>query len=88
MCKVRISSEVIRPFSGEGDVAVWMKKVKLVAKLQGISDVTSFMPLYLEGDVLALYLEMKDEDQLDAGKVEASMKEALWRGAFMAYSEL
>ena len=37
----------------------WLKKVKLVAKLQNIADLATFLPLYLEVDVLAIYLEMK-----------------------------
>ena len=49
---------MIKPFTGEGDVVSWIKKVQLVAKLQKVSDLASFIPLYLEGDALALYLEM------------------------------
>ena len=41
--KIRIGSDVLRSFSGEGDVVAWIKKVKLVAKLQGIPAVASLM---------------------------------------------
>lgn len=86
--KVRLSSDVMKSFNGEGDVVAWLKKVKLVAKLRKIDDEASFIPLYLEGDALALYLEMSDADQLDAGKIEARLKEAFTEGAFAAYGRL
>ena len=39
MAKVRISTDIIQPFSSEGDVVSWLKKVRLVVKLQQIDDV-------------------------------------------------
>ena len=59
----KISHEMIKPFSGEGDVVEWLRKVRLVAKLQNIADLASLIPLYLEGDALVLYLEMKEHEQ-------------------------
>ena len=56
---------MIRSFNDERDLVVWTKKLKLVAKLQKISDSANFIPLFLEGDVLVLYLEMNEEDQQD-----------------------
>lgn len=85
---VRISSDMIKPFKGEGDVISWIKKVQLVAKLQKITDLASFLPLYLEGDALALYLEMGDQDQADAAKIGARLKEAFSMGPFVAHSRL
>ena len=86
--KMRVGSEVLRAFSGEGDVVAWIKKVKLVAKLQGISDVASLMPLYLEGSALNLYLEMNEADQCDVAKIERRLKDAYTEGAFRAYGKL
>ena len=40
---VKISSDIIKPFTGEGELVAWLKKVKLVAKLQKISDLASFL---------------------------------------------
>ena len=56
---LRLGKDVIPPFSGEGDVVRWIKMVKLVAKLQKVQDLESLIPLFLHGDALALYLEMK-----------------------------
>ena len=49
-----------------------------------IKDIASFIPLYLEGDALALYLEMSEIDQLDADKIECRLKEAFAQGSFEA----
>ena len=53
---LRLGKDVIPPFSGEGDVVGSIKKMKLVAKLQKVQDLASFIPLFLYGDALALYL--------------------------------
>ena len=34
--KLKGVSEVMRPFSGDGDVVAWLKKAELVAKLKKI----------------------------------------------------
>ena len=86
--KLKGVSEVMRPFSGDGDVVAWLKKAELVAKLKKIEDVASFLPLYLEGDALALYLEMREEDQSNATSIVERLKEAFTDGEFAAYGKL
>ena len=88
MAKVHLDSNILKPFSGEGDVVAWLKKVRLVARLQHVDDVTSLLPLYLEGDALALYMEMKEEDQKDISLIKARLKKAFMDGAFTAYRKL
>ena len=88
MVKVCISSNIIKPFSGKGDVVVWLKKVRLVARLQKVDDVASLLPLYLEGDTLALYMEMEETSQRDAEQIKAQLKEAFTDDAFTAYRKL
>lgn len=84
----KITMDMIKPYTGEGDVVAWLKKVTLVAKLQKITDLASFIPLYLEGDALALYLELSDEEQADASKIQEKLKSAFADDAFAAYSKL
>ena len=88
MAKVHFSSDILKPFSSEGDVVAWLKKVRLVARLRLVDDVASLLPLYLEGGVLALYMEMKEEDQKDISLIEAWLKEAFMDGVFTAYRKL
>ena len=59
-----------------------------MARLQLVDDVASLLPLYLEGDALALYMEMKEENQKDISLIEARLKEAFTDGAFRAYRKL
>lgn len=80
--------DMIRPFTGDGDVVAWITKVKLVARLQKIKDLASFLPLFLEGDALALYLQLSEEQQASASTVEAKLKEAFTDGTFKAFSKL
>ena len=54
---------MIRLFNGKEDLVAWMKKLKLITKLQKISDLESFIPLFLEGNALVLYLEMSEKNQ-------------------------
>ena len=84
----KITMDMIKPFTGEGDVVSWLKKVTLVAKLQKITDVASFIPLYLEGDALALYLELSEEDQESAVKIQEKLKVAFTDDAFSAFGKL
>ena len=88
MMNTRISSEMIRPFSGEGDVVVWLKKVELVAKLTQVKDEASFIPLYLEGGALSVYMEMEETDQQDAKKIKSELKKAFSDSMFVAYSKM
>ena len=84
MAKVRLGSDVLKPFSGEGDMVAWLKK----SRLHLVDDVASLLPLYLERDAPALYMEMKEEDQMDISQIEARLKEAYTDGAFTAYRKL
>ena len=85
---LRLGKDVIPPFIGEGDVVRWIKKMKLVAKLQKVQDLASFIPLFLHGDALALYLEMSNENQVRAEQIEMRLMITLTEGPFEAYEKL
>ena len=86
--KLKVSSDIMKCYDGTGDVVAWLKKAKLVANLMEIKDVASFIPLYLEGDAMALYLEMSEADQTKVEKIEGRLKEAFAQGRFEAYGKL
>ena len=77
----KISHVMIKPSIGEGDVVAWLRKVRLVPKLQNIF-------LYLESDVLALYLEMNEREQTDIKRIEDRLKKAFTEGVFVSYNKL
>lgn len=51
IAKIKTGSNAIRPFCGEGDGIIWICKIKIVARLQGINNVVGLMALCLEGFV-------------------------------------
>eukprot|EP00794_Sanderia_malayensis_P011568 gene11568-12763_t len=88
MSSDRVTSNTVRPFNRESDVVAWLKKVQLVAKLQKITDVATFLSLYLEGEALALYLEMGQMEQSDVEEIEKRLKVAFSDDIFTAYAKL
>ena len=83
-----VTTSMIAPFRGDGDLVAWLTKVKLVARLKKITDLASFVPLYLEGDALALYLEMSETEQKCVDSIEKKLKTAYTDGLFTAYGKL
>ena len=66
----------------------WFAHVKPIARQQKIPDFASFIPLFLEGDTLALYLQSSEEDQLDVQKIVAKLKRRLRRELFLHMKRL
>ena len=69
-------------------MVVWLKKVRLVVKLQQVDNVASLLLLHLEGDALVLYMEMEDDDQKQIDQIEAWLKEVFTNDAFAAYRKV
>ena len=84
--QVGLSSNILKLFTGEGDVVAWLYKLKLVTKLQKIEDVAKLM--YLEENSLAVYLEIGEKDQADAVSIEKILKTAFLEDAIEAYIKL
>ena len=88
MSVTKISTDMVKPFSGDGDVVAWLQKVELVAKLTKVEDLASFIPLYLEGGALAVYMEMSSVEQGSADHIKKRLKQAFCDSVFAAYSKL
>ena len=84
----KISTDMIKSFNGDGDVIAWLKKIELVGRLTGVKDEALFIPLYLEGGALAVYLEMTDADQTSANAIKENLKRAFSDSIFVSYSKL
>ena len=85
---VKLSSDILRPFMGEGNVVAWLNKLKLVTKVQQIEDIATLIPMYLEGNALAFDLEVGERDQFDAESIEKGLKTALSEDSFEAYNNV
>ena len=83
-----VGSKILKSFSGDGDVVAWVTKVKLVARLKGVKQLEIFLPLYLEGDALALYLQLEEHQQADAAEIERKLIGAFADGLFVAHRKL
>lgn len=88
MAAVKISADMMKPFSGDGDVVSWITKIELVAKLTGVKDEAAFIPLYLEGGAFAVYSEMDETTRADAALIKKGLKEAFSDSMFAAYGKL
>ena len=75
------------PYDGNGNVAVWIKKAKLVAKAKKIKDLADFLPLYLDGQAFCVYDEMSDGDKEDADKIETTLRAAFEMDRYSAWEE-
>lgn len=79
MAKVKFGSGIIKPFHGYGDVVAWLKKIE---------DVVSLLTLYLVVDVLQLYLEMDEDQQMNINLTGTQLKEVFLGRAFSACEKL
>ena len=59
---VRISDIITRFENTErsGDISEWLDKLELVARLQGVTQLESFVPLFLTGPAFAVYKQLGD----------------------------
>ena len=58
-------SEISEPFSGEVGIEEWLKKVKLVVRLQKIGKLNCIIPLLLRGNAFSAFDQFKAEDKED-----------------------
>ena len=84
----KISSDMVKPFNGEGDVLAWLEKVQLVAELSGVTELAKFIPLFLEGSALSVYLELTKDEKLVPGTIIARLKEVYSDSVFVAFRKV
>ena len=70
------------------DFSVWIDKLELVAKLQKITDLTTFLPLFLAGDAFAVYKQLSEEAKSDFGVLKKALLTAFSVNNFSAYEQL
>lgn len=75
----------IRSFNGSAEVASWLKKVKLIAKVKKITKLAAFVPLFLEEPAFAVYDKPSDASKDDGEEIEKSLLAAFEHNKFAAY---
>ena len=84
MASLRIG-DIVKCFNGDGDIAIWINKLKMVARIQKLGDLQDIIPLFLDGAAFAVYEQMAKEDKEDPAKIERTLLDAFAMNAFQAY---
>ena len=81
-------SELIKQYSGEDDVMEWINKLELVARLQNIENLCTFLPLFLTGGAFNVYQSLSEEDKQDYGRLKKVFVNAFSVDQYTAYEKL
>ena len=81
--------DVVKRFGGgsDKDVAVWLRQLRLVARLGKIDDLATVIPLFLDGAAFALYEQLCKKEQEYANRIADTLLAAFGVDAFQAYEE-
>jgi hypothetical protein len=83
-------SDIITKYedSSSGEFSEWIEKLELVAKLQKITDLVSFVPLFLAGSAFAVFKQIQETDKNDYEKLKAALLLAFGVNCYSAYEQL
>ena len=90
MASVKLS-DIINKFTDEassGEMAKWIEKFESVARLQKITEIKSFLPLFLSGAAFAAYKQLSDAERDDYDQLKAALLGAFGTNSYAAYSQL
>ena len=87
--KVRLS-EIVSKFTGEGDVAAWVRQVRIAKRVMRLedSDLADLASLALKDKAFAVYEEMEEADKLDFEKIVEVLMTAFAEDPISAYAAL
>ena len=71
-----------------GDFSEWCDKLELVAELQKVKDLHSFLPLFLSGPAFAVYKQMAPTVKADFKALKKELTNAFGVDSFSAYQQL
>ena len=74
-------------FDGSEDVEDWIRRVRLVARLRGIKDVSALMMLHLTGPAAAVVAQMDEKLQQSDAEIESMLKLAFGLDEFAAFQQ-
>lgn len=77
--------ELIKQFDGKEDFAEWIGKVEMVATLQDIKKLESFVPLFLSGGAFAVYQSLSADTKTDYSKLKNALLKAFSMNCFAAF---
>lgn len=80
--------DVVKPYDGEGDIESWILKEEMVVKSQKIKDEELILPMLLEKEALAVYLELSEEDKNSADRIKERLRKVFGENPFLAFRRL
>ena len=83
--------DIIKSFEDQntsGEFYVWIKKLQLIAQLQGITDFLKFVPLFLSGPAFAFYQQLADKTKRDYASLKAELSTAFSSDPLTSYDKL
>lgn len=80
-------TDIIKMYDGEGDFLEWLRKLQLVAKMQKVTDLTSFLPLFLSGGAFAVYEGLDEKVKSDFEQLTEALRKAFSVNRFTAFNQ-
>ena len=91
MASVKLS-DLVKTYNEDGNISgkftMWISKLELVAKLQKVDDLKSFVPLFLNGPAFSLYQQLSDDVKGDYEKLKKELVTAFSINCYSAYVQL
>ena len=84
---VKLLSDLVRPFNGQGDIMEWLSKLELIADLRDVDRLEKVIPLFLEGSAHCLYVELSDSEKKSAQAIKSALIKAFGTNRFKAYEQ-
>ena len=84
--RVRVN-EIVSKFSGEGDVAQWIRQVRIAKRVMRLedSDLADLASLALKDRAFAVYEEMEEDDKTDFEKIAEALLTAFTEDLISAH---
>ena len=86
--KLKGVSEVVRPFSGDGDVVAWLKKSKISCQVKEKRGCGNLSASVFGRGCIGFALRDEEENQSNATSIVKKLKEAFTESEFAAYGKL
>lgn len=77
--------DIIRQYDGQGDFSEWLRKLELVADLQGVTTVEKFLPLFLCGGAFSVFESFDEDVRKDYAKLKTALTNAFSLNPCTAY---
>jgi hypothetical protein len=81
-------TDIIPQYDGSGDFSEWVRKLELVAKLQKVSELEDFLPLFLYGGAFSVYQNLNEKIKNEYKLLKAALISCFSLNQFQAYNQL